>query len=300
MAGASGRPASILLIDDHAAIGAAMVVALQSEGFDPVVAVDAEDLSVEAVLGAARSMNPDIVLLDVNLGRGRAGLPMITPLTQLGVRVLLFTASSDPTTVAAGLRLGAAAVLDKAMSFQKVVGALREVAAGRELIPRDEREALIEALERHMEEEHSRLRGFEALTEREAQVLRRLCRLEDLPARGKLGEVLAAWNGDGLAEGVAEMRVVRGLLAAGLPQPVRQYEIWVNGVLIARVDLAYLPFRLAMELDGFRWHAGRRKFRSDRMRRNRVEAAGWRLVEAAPDDIDDLVAGAAAIVQRAA
>jgi hypothetical protein len=129
---------------------------------------------------------------------------------------------------------------------------------------------------------------------------RRLCRLEDLPARGKLQEVLAAWNGDGLAEGVAEMRVVRALLAAGLPAPVRQYEIWVDGVLIARVDLAYPPFRLAMELDGFRWHAGRRKFRGDRMRRNRVEAAGWRLLEAAPEDIDDLVAGAAAIVQRAA
>jgi hypothetical protein len=129
---------------------------------------------------------------------------------------------------------------------------------------------------------------------------RRLCRLEDLPAQGKLREVLAAWNGDGLADGVAEMRVVRALLAAGLPAPVRQYEIWVDGVLIARVDLAYPPFRLAMELDGFRWHAGRRKFRSDRMRRNRVEAAGWRLLEAAPEDIDDLVAGAAAIVQRAA
>ena len=129
---------------------------------------------------------------------------------------------------------------------------------------------------------------------------RRLCRLEDLPERGRLREVLAAWNGDGLAEGVAEMRVVRALLAVGLPQPVRQYEIWVNGVLIARVDLAYPPFRLAMELDGFRWHAGRRKFRSDRMRRNRVEGAGWRLLETAPEDIDDLVAGAAAIVQRAA
>jgi two-component system, NarL family, nitrate/nitrite response regulator NarL len=174
VAGASGRPASILLIDDHAVIGAAMVVALQAEGFDPVVAVDAEDLSVEAVLGAARSMNPDIALLDVNLGRGRAGLPMIAPLTRLGVKVLLFTASSDPTTVAAGLRLGVEAVLDKAMSFQKVVGALRDVAAGRELMPRDEREALLEALERDMEKEHSRLRGFEALTEREAQVLCRL------------------------------------------------------------------------------------------------------------------------------
>ena len=129
---------------------------------------------------------------------------------------------------------------------------------------------------------------------------RRLCRLDDLPARGQLREVLAAWNGDGMAEGVAEMRVVRGLLAAGLPAPVRQYEIWVDGVLVARVDLAYPPFRLAMELDGFRWHAGRRRYRSDRMRRNRVEAAGWRLLEAAPEDIDDLVAGAAAIVQRAA
>jgi very-short-patch-repair endonuclease len=81
---------------------------------------------------------------------------------------------------------------------------------------------------------------------------------------------------------------------------VRQYEIRVGGVLIARVDLAYPPFRLAMELDGFRWHAGRRKFRSDRARRNRVEAAGWRLLEAAPEDIDQLVAGAASIVQRAA
>jgi hypothetical protein len=129
---------------------------------------------------------------------------------------------------------------------------------------------------------------------------RRLCRLDDLPARGALGEVLAAWNGDGLPEGVAEMRVVRALLAAGLDQPVRQYEIWVGGVFIARVDLAYPPFRLAMELDGFRWHAGRRKFRSDRLRRNRMEAVGWRVLEAAPEDIDALVAGAAQIVRRAA
>ncbi|HWI04822.1 MAG TPA: type IV toxin-antitoxin system AbiEi family antitoxin domain-containing protein [Acidimicrobiales bacterium] len=129
---------------------------------------------------------------------------------------------------------------------------------------------------------------------------RRLCRLPDLPTGGRLGKVLAAWNGDGLPEGVAEMRVVRALINAGLPAPVRQYEIWVDGVFIARVDLAYPPFRLAMELDGFRWHAGRRRYRSDRMRRNRVEAAGWRLLEAAPEDIDDLVAGAAAILPRAA
>jgi len=130
---------------------------------------------------------------------------------------------------------------------------------------------------------------------------RRLCRLDDLHGGSRaLREVLAAWNGDRLPEGVAEMRVVRRLVKAGLPQPAQQYEIWVGGVFIARVDLAYPPFRLAMELDGFRWHAGRRRFRSDRLRRNRIEACGWRLLEAAPEDIDDLVAGAAAIVPRAA
>ena len=135
---------------------------------------------------------------------------------------------------------------------------------------------------------------------------RRLVRLEDLvvPAgrRGSkaLRAVLDAWNGDALPAGVAEMRVVRQLLAAGLPQPVRQYEIWVGGVFVARVDLAYPDDRLAMELDGFRWHAGRGPFRSDRLRRNRIEAAGWRLLEAAPEDIAELVDGAAAILRRAA
>ena len=135
---------------------------------------------------------------------------------------------------------------------------------------------------------------------------RRLCRLDELVVlEGRRGAralraVLDAWNGDALPEGVAEMRVVRQLLAAGLPQPVRQYEIWVDGVLVARVDLAYPQDRLAMELDGFRWHAGRGPFRSDRLRRNRIEAAGWRLLETAPEDIGELVREAAGILRRAA
>lgn len=150
----------------------------------------------------------------------------------------------------------------------------------------------------------ARVVGGDVLEEAVDDVLcRRLVRLEQLQGgRGSkaLRAVLDAWIGDALPAGVAEMRVVRQLLAAGLPQPVRQYEIWVGGVLVARVDLAYPDHRLALELDGFRWHAGRGPFRSDRLRRNRIEAAGWRLLEAAPEDIAELVEGAAAIVRRAA
>jgi very-short-patch-repair endonuclease len=135
---------------------------------------------------------------------------------------------------------------------------------------------------------------------------RRLCRLDELaPSPGRRGTaslraVLGAWQPGALPDGVAEMRIVRQLLAAGLPQPVRQHEIRVGGTFVARVDLAYPEHRLAIELDGFRWHAGRGPFRSDRTRGNRIEAAGWRLLRAAPEDGDDVVAAAQALVRRVA
>jgi very-short-patch-repair endonuclease len=140
--------------------------------------------------------------------------------------------------------------------------------------------------------------GGDVLEEAVDDVLcRRLVRLDELSGGRALRAVLQAWNGDALPAGVAEMRVVRALLAAGLPQPVRQHEIREAA---ARVDLAYPDHRLAIELDGFRWHAGRGPFRSDRLRRNRIEAAGWRLLETATEDVAQLVADAAAILRRAA
>lgn len=151
-----------------------MAVALTDQGFAPVVAVDPDELSVQAVLDRARAVKPDIVLLDLYLGRGQLGVPMVRPLTELGAKVLLFTASSDPDLIAAGLQAGAEAVLDKGMSFQKVVGTLEDLVAGRVLMPREEREALIEALRERTAASEARHRRFAALTEREADVLRRL------------------------------------------------------------------------------------------------------------------------------
>jgi len=102
-----------------------------------------------------------------------------------------------------------------------------------------------------------------------------------------LRRIVAAWNDDGLPANVAEMRIVRLLLASGLPQPVRQHEIWGDGGFVARVDLAYPEHRLAIELDSFRWHAGRGPFRGDRVRGNRMAAVGWRVLRATPEDAGD-------------
>ena len=165
---------SILLVDDHAVIAAPLAMALNASGFERVAAADPEELTVEAVLAQARTMEADIVLLDLHLGNDRFGLPMVEPLIDMGAKVVLFTASRDPRLIATALKAGAEAVVDKAMPFNRLVAALVELSNGRELMAADEREALIEALELHQEEEQSRLRPFEALTERESAVLRRL------------------------------------------------------------------------------------------------------------------------------
>ena len=129
---------------------------------------------------------------------------------------------------------------------------------------------------------------------------RRLVTLDKLlrePQPAVLRTIVEAWTPGALPGSVAEMDVVRALLAAGLPPPVRQY--WLDEA-DASLDLAYPHDRVAIELDSFRWHAGRRPFASDRARGNRIVAAGWQLLRAAPGDLRPLISAAATLVRRVA
>ena len=168
------RTPSVLLVDDHAVIAEPLKLALAAYGFNQVQAVDTRDLTLKAVTATARQVNAEIVLLDLHLGGHQVGVPMIAPLRDMGARVVLFTASKDPRLMAAGLRAGAEAVIDKAMAFDKLVAVLVDLAGGRELMPTEERTALIEAFEQQFAGEDQLRRPFETLTDREGQVLRRL------------------------------------------------------------------------------------------------------------------------------
>jgi very-short-patch-repair endonuclease len=102
-----------------------------------------------------------------------------------------------------------------------------------------------------------------------------------------LRTILQAWNTDGTAANVAEMRIVRLILDAGFTGFVPQHEIHLGGQFVARVDLGHQTAQVAIELDSFRWHAGRGPFRSDRVRGNRIAAAGWTVLRATPEDAAD-------------
>jgi hypothetical protein len=82
---------------------------------------------------------------------------------------------------------------------------------------------------------------------------------------------------DGLAESPQETRLRLLLGTSGLPMPVAQYRVVVDGRSIARVDFAWPDRKIALEYDGL-WHAEPGQFARDRQRLNRLRAAGWQVV----------------------
>jgi len=61
---------------------------------------------------------------------------------------------------------------------------------------------------------------------------------------------------------------------AGVPLGRFQFEIELDGQQ-RRVDFAYPERRIAVEIDGYEWHAGREQFADDRARDNALQLAGW-------------------------
>lgn len=116
-------------------------------------------------------------------------------------------------------------------------------------------------------------------------------RAEQLASPGRAGgvalrEVLATWDDAALPQSVAEMRLVRRLVAHGLPAPVLQYKVRdAAGRVIATLDAAYPDELVDIEMQGFRWHATPKGFARDQARARRLAALGWLIVPATPVDL---------------
>lgn len=84
-----------------------------------------------------------------------------------------------------------------------------------------------------------------------------------------------------------ELRALRVLVAAGLPMPVQQLRVVLNGQR-RRIDLAYPKEKVAIELKGWEWHGGRAAFDADHARGNELVAIGFRLLQftSETDDAD--------------
>ena len=80
---------------------------------------------------------------------------------------------------------------------------------------------------------------------------------------------------DGRAASPGESVLRLRWLDSGLPRPTPQFEVWVDGVLIAILDLAHPGLGYAAEYDGEEWHTSPEQRDHDRLRRGAVEGHGW-------------------------
>jgi hypothetical protein len=103
---------------------------------------------------------------------------------------------------------------------------------------------------------------------------------------------------------LAEADLLAVLATAGIDRPVTQFELRDGSRLVARIDIAWPVQRVALELDGYRYHADARTFVSDRERGNRIVSMGWTLLRTTPTAVrerpQEVVNDVRAALRRAA
>lgn len=175
----------VAIIDDHQLLAQSLGMALGLAGVDCLV----PDLTtVEALLGDVSARSPDLVLLDLDLGGEIGdGARLVTPLAELGPRVIVVTASTDPDVRASTLEQGAAGIIDKRLPFADLLAAVVAAARGDDLMTPLDRLQLINLARRARDERATQLAPFDQLTDREAHVLR--CLGEGRP----VGSIARGW-----------------------------------------------------------------------------------------------------------
>jgi DNA-binding NarL/FixJ family response regulator len=160
---------SILIVDDHELLAQTLALALRGRGHQAdVVVVDA----VDAIVATVRERKPDLVLLDLELGKELGpSTPLIPALRETGAVVLVLTGVTDRVALAETLEAGAVGVVAKSQAFDDVVDVIERVLEGQAAMRAGERENLLDALRASRSADKARLAPFASLTDREAAVL---------------------------------------------------------------------------------------------------------------------------------
>ncbi|HWC80183.1 MAG TPA: response regulator transcription factor [Pseudonocardiaceae bacterium] len=118
---------SVMVVDDHPLWREGVARDLTERGFD--IAATAGD--ADAAVRIARTVRPDVVLMDLNLGTG-SGVTAILAITgELpSTRVLVLSASGAHEDVLEAVKAGASGYLVKSASAEELVDAVRKTAAG--------------------------------------------------------------------------------------------------------------------------------------------------------------------------
>lgn len=153
-----------LIAEDHTLVSQGLEVMLSmAEGIDLVGVVATGEAAVER----AEREQLDVILMDVNLGKGMNGIQATKQVKEKApsTRVLILTMFTDPGTVAEAVKAGADGYLSKGASKEVVVQAIKDVVEGKSVLDPNVTEGIF-----------GRIGGRDpqALTDRELTVLQEL------------------------------------------------------------------------------------------------------------------------------
>ena len=152
----------VLLVDDHPVVRAGMKALLETTGR---VEVAGEATSGEEAVEKARTLEPDIVIMDLAMP-GMNGVQATRRITELGIgaKVLVVTIHDEDEYLLPVLDAGAAGFLKKSAADTDLIGAVEAIARGHTYLP--QRAAALLA-RRRAQGTAGREAGAEALSSRE-------------------------------------------------------------------------------------------------------------------------------------
>ena len=164
----------MVLVEDHALFSQSLLLVLRAEGAT-VHAVD--PLEPDVVLAQCSGHRAQLVLLDLDLGKITGdGVALVAPLVAIGAQVIVLTGSTDEARLGSCLEAGAIGVIAKTSPLDALLDQLRRASRGQDIMPVQRRHDLVLQARLQRDECRRLMLGFDALTEREGEVLAALVR----------------------------------------------------------------------------------------------------------------------------
>ena len=167
-------PREVLVVDDHPLLALSLAATLSQRG---VATEHFEPESLETLPAALASCSPPptLVLLDIDLGVLGRSLPVIRPLVDRGLKVLMVSGSTDDPEVGACLEAGACGFVSKACPFDTLHSTVQRALRGEEVLTERQRLDYLTALWEQRGRQTQLARTFRGLTPREEEMLHLLC-----------------------------------------------------------------------------------------------------------------------------
>ena len=155
----------ILIVDDHAIVRLGMRHLIAAE---PDLSICGEAETAEQAMGLARTTTPDLAVVDLSLG-ATTGLELVRDLVEAfpALPVLVLSMHDEALYAERALRAGARGYIMKKGAAEGLIGAIRQVLAGRVYASEHVSQELLESLQDSTSARGGPLAG---LTDRELEV----------------------------------------------------------------------------------------------------------------------------------